>query len=195
MRRVAILALFLVGCAERPSATPPQEEFMAALARQCGKAFEGRLVTTDPADADFEGAHLVMEFRTCTKDSVAMPFHVGDDRSRVWVVTRTNEGLQLQHDHSHKDGTSDVLTLYGGVAPPPGEATRQYFPADQYSKDLFLKEGRAASVENVWGMEIGDRRFAYELRRPNRHFRVEFDLTKPAPLPPAPWREAAAAAL
>ena len=24
-----------------------------------------------------------------------------------------------------------------------------------------------------------DRMFAYELRRPNRHFRVEFDLTKP----------------
>jgi hypothetical protein len=24
-----------------------------------------------------------------------------------------------------------------------------------------------------------DRMFAYELRRPNRHFRVEFDLTRP----------------
>jgi hypothetical protein len=24
-----------------------------------------------------------------------------------------------------------------------------------------------------------DRLFAYELRRPNRHFRVEFDLTRP----------------
>jgi hypothetical protein len=29
--------------------------------------------------------------------------------------------------------------------------------------------------------------FAYELRRPNRHFRVEFDLTRPVPAPPPPW--------
>jgi hypothetical protein len=31
------------------------------------------------------------------------------------------------------------------------------------------------------------RMFAYELRRPNRHFRVEFDLTRPVPAPPPPW--------
>jgi hypothetical protein len=31
------------------------------------------------------------------------------------------------------------------------------------------------------------RTFAYELRRPNRHFRVEFDLSRPVPAPPPPW--------
>ena len=30
--------------------------------------------------------------------------------------------------------------------------------------------------------------FAYELRRPNRFFRVEFDLGRPVPAPPPPWR-------
>ncbi len=29
--------------------------------------------------------------------------------------------------------------------------------------------------------------FAYELTRPGRRFRVEFDLSAPVPVPPAPW--------
>ena len=31
------------------------------------------------------------------------------------------------------------------------------------------------------------RAFVYELARPQRLFRVEFDLTRPVPAPPAPW--------
>ena len=38
----------------------------------------------------------------------------------------------------------------------------------------------AVSTTNVWAMEVWpNRMFAYELRRANRHFRVEFDLTRP----------------
>jgi hypothetical protein len=36
-------------------------------------------------------------------------------------------------------------------------------------------------VTNVWAVEVTDKVYVYELRRPNRHFRVEFDLTKPLP--------------
>lgn len=46
------------------------------------------------------------------------------------------------------------------------------------------------SIDNVWAMEISEGDFAYELRRPNRHFRVEFDLTRVVEPPPAPWGEA-----
>ncbi|HEY0053631.1 MAG TPA: hypothetical protein VGB49_09480, partial [Caulobacteraceae bacterium] len=36
------------------------------------------------------------------------------------------------------------------------------------------------SNTNVWAMEVHPgRTFAYELRRANRHFRVEFDLARP----------------
>lgn len=189
MLRTLLLAVLLAGCATKPPALAPQGAFFEALSRHCGKAYEGRLVTADPADADFAGARLVMEFRTCDAARLAMPFHVGDDRSRVWVLTRDGDLLRLQHDHAHKDGSPDALTLYGGKTASAGTATRQEFPADAYSKALFLKEGRAVSVDNVWALEIDDRRLAYELRRPNRHFRVEFDLTRPAPNPPPPWRE------
>jgi len=54
------------------------------------------------------------------------------------------------------------------------------FPVDAFSIDLFNAGNAAVSTTNVWAMEVHPgRMFAYELRRPNRHFRVEFDLTKP----------------
>ena len=61
-----------------------------------------------------------------------------------------------------------------------GTAERQEFPVDAESVALFNANDAAVSTTNVWAMEVyPDRMFAYELRRPNRHFRVEFDLSKP----------------
>jgi hypothetical protein len=64
---------------------------------------------------------------------------------------------------------------------------RQHFPADEETKALLLREGNAAGVDNVWAIEATAQAFAYELRRPNRFFRVEFDLTEPVAPPPPPW--------
>jgi len=164
---------------------------MAAIADHCGKAYAGRVVTTDPADKDFAGKPLVMHVRECTANEIRIPFHVGEDRSRTWVLTRTSTGLRLKHDHRHPDGTSDVLTMYGGETVEPGSASRQIFPVDAESVALFTRERRQVSSSNVWAMEVHDDRFAYELRRPpipgGRFFRVEFDLTRPIPAPPPPW--------
>ena len=111
----------------------------------------------------------------------------GDDRSRTWVVTRRTDGLTLKHDHRHEDGSEDRLTLYGGDSAAPGSARRQEFPADAYSKALFVREKIPVSTANVWAIEVGPAVFAYELRRPGRYFRVEFDLARPVPAPPRPW--------
>ena len=105
-----------------------------------------------------------------------------------WVVTRTEAGLRLKHDHRHEDGSEDALTQYGGDARAGGSATRQEFPADDFSKQLFVENEIPDSVLNVWALEV--RRggvFAYELRRPNRLFRVEFNLKRRVPAPPPPW--------
>lgn len=182
-----ICFMALASCASRVEEPSAHDAFFAALAEHCGKAYEGRLVTTDAADADMAGARMVMEVRSCTANEIRIPFHVGEDRSRTWVVMRTTAGLRLKHDHRHEDGSSDVLTLYGGDTAHPGSSTRQEFPADAYSKEMFLREGRTVSVDNVWAVEIDDARFAYELKRPNRFFRVEFDVTTPVANPPAPW--------
>lgn len=180
-------------------AVTPAAAFMVALAEHCGKAYAGRIVANEPATTPgsppdpFEGKTLVMHVRECTRGEIRVPFHVGEDRSRTWVITRTDDGLRLKHDHRHEDGSPDVLTLYGGDTTAPGTATRQEFPADAESKALFERQGLKASVANVWSLEIVPaQRYVYELARPGRRFRVEFDLTTPVAPPPPPWGEAAA---
>ncbi|HVL29595.1 MAG TPA: hypothetical protein VM326_02600 [Sphingomicrobium sp.] len=191
MRKFLCLAAFaLSACAGAP-APAPADQFISRLQALCGKAFAGRLVTSDPADAAMAAQPLVMHVRECRPGEVRIPFHVGDDRSRTWIVTRTAAGLRLKHDHRHADGSPDELTMYGGDTATPGTAARQEFPVDAESIALFTRTDRTVSTTNVWAMEVTPEIFAYELRRPpfpgGRFFRVEFDLGRPVPPPPAPW--------
>lgn len=169
----------------------PADRYFAALSGLCGKAFAGRIVANEPTPttADpFEGKTLVFHVRRCEKDRLELPFHVGEDRSRTWVLTRKDGAISLKHDHRHKDGTPDPLTMYGGLTARPGTAIRQEFPADAETKELFTRLNLPVSIPNVWAMEIeSGKRFVYELARPGRLFRVEFDLTREVPPPPAPW--------
>lgn len=186
---LAAAAAALPGCATMPAAIDQRDQFFSRLSALCGKAFEGR-ISSPPveADASFAGKRLVMHVRECSRDTIRIPFHVGDNRSRTWVVTRTATGLRLKHDHRHEDGSEDAQTQYGGDTVGPGTAQRQEFPADQYSKDLFVRGNIPQSASNVWAMEVVPARlFAYELRRPGRFFRVDFDLARPVAPPPPPW--------
>jgi len=192
-RRVAALPALLLlqsAAALAVDGPAPADAFMAALARHCGQAYAGRITANAPrTDSDpFEDKALVMHVRECREGEIRVPFHVGDDRSRTWVITRTVTGLRLKHDHRHDDGSPDKLTMYGGETLDAGTATRQEFPADAESKVLFEREGLTASLGNVWAIELEPgRRYVYELARPGRLFRVEFDLTRPVPAPPPPW--------
>jgi hypothetical protein len=179
----------LAGCATTTRrVAAPADLFFANLSALCGKAYGGRMVSQDAADSDMAGKALVMHVRECSADTIRIPFHVGDDRSRTWVVTRTAQGLRLKHDHRHRDGSADELSQYGGDTAAPGTATRQEFPTDAFTRQLFRHAGITASLENVWAVDaVPGRLFAYELRRPQRFFRVEFDLSQPVQPPPPPW--------
>ena len=172
-------------------ATSPADEFMAAFSQHCGQAYAGRVLVNEPPAADdpFAGQTLVMHVRECMPGVLHVPFHVGDDHSRTWVLTRTDSGVRLKHDHRHEDGSEDAVTQYGGDTSAPGTAIRQEFPVDQFSIEMFGREGLDVSVTNTWAMEIEPgSRFLYELSRPGgRMFQVEFDLTQPVDLPPTPW--------
>lgn len=189
-RPLSIVLCAALASSATPAVAAPADGFLGSFAAICGQAFEGRIVANEPAAPDdpFVGQRLVMHVRSCTPGVVRIPFHVGDDRSRTWVLTRTDGGLRLEHDHRHADGTPDALTMYGGDTADAGSALRQAFPANAYSKALFEREGRAASTTNTWTMAIEPgARFTYELTRPGRTFRVEFDLARPVDPPPAPW--------
>lgn len=181
----ALATVALAGCV---TTSAPRGDFLAGLRPLCGKAYQGRIVSPPiAADAAFAGKRLVMHVRTCSGDSIRIPFHVGDDHSRTWVLTRTTTGYRLKHDHRHEDGSEDRVTQYGGDSVSPLGAQRQEFPADVSTKELLRREGNMAGTQNIWAIEHKPGLFAYELRRPNRFFRVEFDLTKPVAPPPAPW--------
>jgi hypothetical protein len=183
-----VLVAALPACAVVPRADAPQAQFFQRLRSLCGNAYAGRVVTSDAADSEMASQPLVIHVRTCSDQEIRIPFQVGADRSRTWVISRTGAGLRLKHDHRHEDGSADAVTRYGGDTASPGSARRQEFPADEYSRELFVRQDIPASITNVWAVEIVPGQvLAYELRRPNRHFRVEFDLSRPVPAPPPPW--------
>jgi len=186
---VAILTLTLAGCytpaARTPDLSTPQREFWNTLQSICGKAFSGRLVEGNASDSAFRTSPLRMHVRSCSPREIRIPFHLGENRSRTWVITPTATGLRLKHDHRHEDGTEDPITQYGGDTRSPGTSSKQEFYADSLTAALI-----PAARTNVWTVEVipGDR-FAYGLRREgtDRRFRVEFDLKQPIAAPPPPW--------
>ncbi|MGE3251521.1 MAG: hypothetical protein AB7J28_10060 [Hyphomonadaceae bacterium] len=191
MKTLALAAALLALSACATTHESPHDAFFARIAALCGQAFEGEVTANTPAPADdpFVGARLVMHVRECGAEEIRIPFHVGEDRSRTWVLTRTGAGLRLKHDHRHENGSPDVLTMYGGDTAGVGSPARQEFPVDAYSIALFNANAAAASTANTWAMEIEPgESFTYELSRPSgRLFRVRFDLTRAAAAPPPPW--------
>lgn len=164
--------------------------FFKDLSTLCGRAFAGRLVSNDPQDADMAQTQLVMHVAKCSADEIKIPFQVGDNRSRTWVISRHDGVLRLKHVHRHSDGSEDSSSQYGGDTISLGTQSRQSFPADAFSKDLFIKANIPNSANNIWSIDLEKGKlFAYELRRANRYFRVEFDLTHPIPTPPKAWGE------
>ncbi len=172
---------------ESAPSIPSHDAFFDAISELCGNAYSGT-VTVDNADSDaFANQELIMHVRRCDETQLQIPFHVGEDASRTWLITKTGSGLSLKHDHRHSDGTEDVLTQYGGHTVDAGWPQVQSFPADQYSKELFVENAIPQSVGNTWQMYIYPDRFTYRLIRQGREFRVDFDLTNPVEAPPAPW--------
>lgn len=189
MRRVYLLpsALLLAAaaCASAPPlAVAPHQAFWNSLQQLCGRAFEGTVIEAPAGDTAFAGRRLVMHVRSCSQNEMRIPFNVGDNRSRTWVVTRTPEGLRLKHDHRHEDGSEDAITQYGGDTRAPGSSERQEFHADAQTARLI-----PAAVTNVWTIEVSGARFSYALRREgtDRRFRIDFDVRRAVAAPPAPW--------
>jgi len=198
------LTLPLSACDPADNAAPevsPQDVFFERLSLLCGKAYSGGLVSSDEVDAEMAGKPMVMHVAKCDQREIRIPFHIGEDggkwnRSRTWIITRTEGGIRLKHQHRHEDGTLDTVTNYGGDTADQGTEERQEFPVDEETITSFKANDLNQSITNIWAVEISppgkkNARFAYELRRPieagGRHFRVEFDLSKPIDTPPPAW--------
>jgi len=164
---------------------PADQVFWNELKKLCGNAYAGSVAAAPADDTTFKDKALVMHIRSCEKDRIRIPFFVGTDRSRTWVLTRKKGRIELRHDHRHEDGKPDAVTMYGGWTTSVGLPTRQMFPADDRTAQVI-----AAAATNVWWIDLAPGEyFSYNLRRmgTERHFSIKFDLKKAIATPEAPW--------
>src|SRR5688500_9410310 len=151
MKQKLILACFIAVSAitVQAQAEPANTVFWRELEKLCGKAYAGTVAAAPADDTTFKGKTLVMHVRSCEPNRIRIPFVVGDDRSRTWVLTRVKGGILLKHDHRHEDGKPDKVTMYGGLTTNAGLATRQVFPADAATSKII-----PAAAANVWWVEL-----------------------------------------
>lgn len=198
-RYISLITFLLLGCGQpdnqlpdaEANSEPPQpfEQFFDALAMQCGNAYPGGLTLEPPGDEMLNGTELlIVHFRECDENQLKMPFHIeGEeeenwDRSRTWIFSRHETGLELRHDHRKRDGNEDEVTMYGGFSVGEGTAIRQEFKSVERTEETGYFRG--------WRIEIEPGiRYTYgTIRDTTWSWRVDFDLREPVTeLPPAPW--------
>lgn len=159
------------------------KEFWNNLKALNGKAFEGQLMSA-PANDDFAGKKLVMYVLDADDETILIPFNVGDNRSRTWILKYKNGRIELKHDHRHEDGSHDEVTMYGGTSTNSGTPNMQVFPADQETVSVI-----PAAFSNTWWITVDSTSYTYNLRRlgSDRVFTVSFDLTKEVEIPLPSW--------
>ena len=187
MTQKLILAWFIAvsTITVQAQAEPANTVFWKELEKLCGKAFAGTVVAAPADDTTFKGKTLVMHVRSCEKDRLRIPFVVGENRSRTWVLTSKDDRILLKHDHRHEDGKPDRVTMYGGLTTSAGMPTRQMFPADQETVNTIPE-----AASNVWWIDlVPGEHFTYNLRRlgTERYFSIKFDLKNAVRAPEAPW--------
>ena len=185
---ILISSLLLVSCSSTPD-KKPFELFYDALAEHCGNAYPGGLTLEPEGDEMLTGTEmLIVHFRECGDEKILAPFHIeleeeeDWDRSRTWIFTKHEDGLEIRHDHRYRDGTEDDFTMYGGFSVGEGSALRQEFKSVERSEEMGHFRG--------WRIEIEPGiRYTYgTIRDTTWSWRVDFDLTEPLEnVPPAPW--------
>src|SRR5690606_41518794 len=74
---------------------PGSVQFWDTLKNHCGKAYEGEIIAGGKEGDGFTGEKLVMHVRSCEENVIRIPFFVGDDKSRTWVLTMGEDNLIL----------------------------------------------------------------------------------------------------
>jgi hypothetical protein len=185
MRFILLLALALAACDPAPDtaeAAPDPLEAQAAffqnMQEMCGQTFGGRTVLAEETDTTFEPARLYFIVEECTEDELRIPFIVGDDDSRTWVLQMGEDGLTFFHEHLQPDGTEYETSGFGGHASDDGSATFQHFP------DFRATDETPAEEHRIWRLRI-DREhdlFVYYLDRGGEPaYRLVFHLGPPSP--------------
>ncbi|MDO8991867.1 hypothetical protein [Daejeonella sp.] len=129
-----------------------EKEFFKAIRSLEGKTFYGKAIyMPDTTKAnDFWGKVLSFKVSRSNRSELKLPFNVGENQTRTWVLTKTKGGIRLKHDHRHTDGSPDSITNYGRDSDQKiSTALAQYLPADEFTSNLI-----PAAKTNRWIMEF-----------------------------------------
>lgn len=139
-----------------------QAQFFKSLNKLCGARFEGAMTYPEEGQDSFAGKLLVASIDSCNSEQIKIPFAVGEDTSRTWIISKTANGLQLKHDHRHADGTPDEINMYGGLASNERSPYSQSFYADEHTATII-----PAAATNVWTLSFSKdaRELTYYLER------------------------------
>lgn len=156
-----IMATLVTACACSSCAPAPnleetmpkdQADFYGSIQSMCGKTFTGTTVYPDDPDHDFAGKKLTATIDDCHHRIIRIPFTVGNDESRTWILLATYQGLLFKHDHRYPDGKAHDITNYGGYAGSykneAGTSTKQFFLADEETAEMLPE-----AATNVWMLE------------------------------------------
>lgn len=169
--------MVLLGCSPRNSqvtAVSSKVEFFENISGLCGSTFLGEAIYPESMDEEFMGTELKMNVLSCSESEIRIPFHVGNDSTRTWVLTLTDDGLLFKHHHVNPDGSVPEITNYGGWAIIGGSSLEQSFIADAETA-ILIPEAR----RNVWSMKIDleTNQFIYYLERnESTRFKAAFSL-------------------
>lgn len=168
---------------------PGYIQFFNALAQKCGDAHQGQLIIQPETVDMFTGTEMmVMHIRECSDNQLKIPFHIENeetgewDRSRTWIITLHDDGLELRHDHRMPDGSDDDVTMYGGFSVDEGTANVQRFQSEE-------RTAQADGEFRGWRIEFfpGERYTYGTVWQDEWNIMVQFDLTNSIEEPPAPW--------
>lgn len=184
-----LLAVALVPASVRAETAPPAfVEFFQQLAAKCGNAYTGALLKKPDFVELFSGTEeMQMHFRRCDETRLEIPLHIEDEtdgswnRSRTWILTLHEDGLELRHDHRRVDGSDSANTMYGGFSVGEGTATEQLFQS--------MPRTEAAGEFRGWRIihEPGQR-YTYGTTSLDGYIiAFTFDLSETIEAPPAPW--------
>jgi hypothetical protein len=170
-----LLLLFSLQVHAQPAKA--QKAFLKQFEKLSGRSFSGDVLSPLKDNDPFKGQELLITVGTIANRQLRIPFAVGSDKSRTWVISLDETGLLLKHDHRHADGSPDAITNYGGYASAPGTALSQSFAADDFTAKLI-----PAAATNVWTIEFDHQKntLDYLLRRNGElRFHARFFLSRP----------------
>ena len=155
-----------------------QVEFFKHFKKLEGRRYAGKEIFIAEGKDSWAALELEIYVREYTDTIIYIPFRVGDNKSRPWmIIMEKGNKLRFRHDHRHEDGTPEDLNLYGGYATEEGTSIKQFFPADEFTCKMLDR-----IRDNEWIVEFSEdlTKFYYSLRKKGELIiTVEFDLSTP----------------